>query len=413
MNIFIMILLSLFMVGFYMMTAPSQRIIAHETEYAVARADMRAIAECALALHNARIQGYEFNDVCVEQYGIISDYVCMNASQKIISCDGKKPAASYIVTVTANIDPDNYNNMMEIMEEYYADAGSFGILANGQILAGGVSNHRVVPDAIIKGFEMTDGQLVYLTQYEIPDVVTEFSNPDIPQIECPTGTAAVYRFGRWQCANVNIKTNCAGDTIWDSNLEQCVADESRKPLCAGNQTAVMTDSVWECVNPMSEVTCPAKTIARYNYNTYGWECVPDPNFVTDNKKCSNTSGTLTYGMVGSTLRVTTTSCTDCEVMVTDPDTCASACVPNTAKLNDPKCYPGNVRECSGASRGFYFGFPSASYINNMGELPNGLKRSEIPIGGKYSQNRKFNCMDCGMGVIDTELSVSPYTAVCK
>ncbi len=416
MNIFIMILVTIFMVGYYMITAPSQRIVQHETQYAVERADMHAIAECTSAMHNAQINGVDFSDPCVQQYDIFSEFICLNSKLRITNCEivrNRKPDFSYIITATAPVNPDSYNNMMEIMEQYYADAGSFGILSGGKILAGGISNHRTVPDTVIDKLKLTDGQLVYFTQYEMPGVATEFSTPDDPAIVCPAGTIKTYRFGRWQCVGENPKMNCAGDTMWDADAGECVADNSRKPLCGGNQTAIMIDDIWECVDPTNEIKCPSDMIARYNYNSFGWECVPDPDKIATTKKCSGTGGTLVYGGVGSTLSVTTTSCTDCEVMITDPDTCATACMPDITQINNPKCYPGPVAECSGPSRGFYFGFPDASYITRISQWPEELMGAEINFGGKYSQNRKFNCMDCGAGTIDREKSVSPYTAVCK
>ncbi len=121
--------------------------------------------------------------------------------------------------------------------------------------------------------ELTDGQLVYMTQYEVPDSETEFTATNAPDIICPVGTAKTYRFGRWQCVGYNTKIDCGGDMIWDSELLECVPDESRKPLCASTQTAVIVDEVWECVNPFPEKKCPGNMIARLNYETLEWECV--------------------------------------------------------------------------------------------------------------------------------------------
>jgi hypothetical protein len=37
----------------------------------------------------------------------------------------------------------------------------------------------------------------------------------------------------------------------------------------------------------------------------------------------------------------------------------------------------------------------------------------IILDRTHSQNRMFNCMDCGDGIIDTKESIPPYTAICK
>ena len=413
MNIFMMILVAVFMVGFYMISSPSQRVREQETEYAINRSDMRSIAQCVSAAHNAQIIGTSFQDVCIEQNSITSQYICLNDNSRITECEitgNKKPAYSYIITVSKPLDTDNYNNMLEILEQDFPDAGTFGIFLDGKIMAGGTTVARTVPEVIVEEINLENGQLVYLTQYQIPDEDTVFSAAVQPDVICPIGTVKTYRFGRWQCIGYNTKTDCGGDTIWDSDLMECVADESKKPLCAEQQTAVLVDEVWECVNPFPEKACPDNMIARLNYSTLEWECVADPNTTQNIKKCQNTVSGAVFGAIGTTLRVpTSSSCTDCETMITDPDTCATACIPNPEKINDPACYPADPDECTGSNRAFYFGFPNSTYASNV----SAIQGFNVPFDSMHSQNRKFNCMDCGDGEIDSERSVPPYIAICK
>ncbi len=412
MNIFIMILVALFMAGYYLMDSPSQSVPQHDTQYAVSRSDLRTVAQCATAMHNAQINGTEFNDICVEQNGIISEFICLDNKLKNTKCDivkNKKPAFSYIVTATSPLDSSDHNAMMEILETHYSDAGTFGLLDDGMIMSGGSSVRRQIPSEIIKHMKLTDGQLVYLTQYEIPDAGIAYDIAPVPDVICPAGTAKTYRFGRWQCIGYNAKTDCGGDMIWDSDLYECVPDESRRPLCADNQTAVMVDSVWECIDPFPEKSCPDKMVARLNYNTLEWECVMDPTTTTTTKKCTHITSGAVYGALGATVRVPQTSCTDCERMVVDMDTCISYCVPDTTRLTDPRCYPGATSECSGPTRAFYFGFPGKSYLKNVPDI----KNISVPLDKSYSRNRRFNCLDCGDGEIDTSRSAPPYVAICK
>lgn len=412
MNIFIMFLVALFMMGVYLIDAPSQKIIQHDTEYAIGQSDMRAIAQCANAVHNAQINGFDFDDVCVVQNDIYSDFVCLNESMKITNCDktsSRRKIYHYIITYTAPIEPAYYNDMMEILERYFTESGTFGLLQGNTIISGGTTAKRIVPAAIVSEKKLQDGQLVYFTQYEVPDSGDIIGNTVVADINCPVGTVKTYRFGRWLCVSYNIKTDCGGDMIWDSDLQKCIADESRKPLCASTQNAVLVDDVWECINPFPEKACPDNMIARLNYNTLEWECVVDPSSVADSKKCENVVSGPVHGTLGTTLRIPQTSCTDCERMVTDPDTCVTRCVPDATKMNDSNCYPGNIAECSGSSRGVYFGFPSVAYVNNV----DGLSDISVPFDEQHSQNRKFNCLDCGDGQIDAEKSRPPYVAVCK
>ena len=413
MNIFIMILVALFMAGYYMFDSPSQRIANHETQNAIMQSDLRTIAQCATALHNAQINGTNFQDICIEQNNIVSKFICLDKRLKITNCEAeknKKPAFSYIITATAVLNPEIHNSMMEIMEQHYAESGTFGLFVDNMIMSGGTATKRIVPKAIIEDMNLENGQLVYLTQYEMPDVGTQYEIATTPDIECPTGTTKVYRFGRWQCITYNTKTDCGGDMIWDSDLSECVPDESRKPLCADTQSAVMVDEVWECINPFSEKSCPDNLIARLNYNTLEWECVTDPTIDKTVKKCVHLTGGAVYGgALGATLRVPQTSCTDCETIITNQDTCETWCAPDPDKINDARCYPGQFEGCDGATRAFYFGFPNVQYADKV----DAVNDIEIPFNKSYAQNRKFNCMDCGVNGIDEEKSRPPYVVICK
>ena len=120
MNIFIMILVALFMAGYYMLDSPSQRIANHETQQAITQSDLRTIAQCATALHNAQINGTEFQDVCIEQNTIVSKFICLDKRLKITECAGeknKKTAFNYLITATGVLAPDIHNSMMEILEQ--------------------------------------------------------------------------------------------------------------------------------------------------------------------------------------------------------------------------------------------------------------------------------------------------------
>ena len=256
--------------------------------------------------------------------------------------------------------------------------------------------------------ELQDGQLVYLTQYNIPTPDVNFESADAIDITCPAGTSKTYRFGRWQCVGVNIKTGCGGDTIWDSDLMKCVADETRKPLCSGEQTAVLVDDLWECVDPFGERTCPEGMVARLNYDNLAWECVTDTNKIQNATKCSFTKKTVAVTKLGTTVRTVTNPCTDCEKMIVNEDDCSFICVPDPDKINNKSCYAGRASDCSGIDKAFYFGFPNAEYVENVPAV----SRVSVPFDSLHSQNRKFNCLYCPDGRISTAKSFPPYVAVC-
>lgn len=413
-NIFLILLSVLFMAGYYLISSPSQRIIAHETNYAIKKADLRSIAECVVSVQNATMYGETFVDTCVERYEIKSQYICMNEKYHIMPCDsdtGKPPAYNFIITSSSVLPESEYNNMLEILEQYYPDTGTFGIFLNPDLISIGSVSKRQIPNKIIDTAKLQNGQLIYIMQYTIPKENINYTTTEDTSIDCPPGTIKTYRFGRWQCIGYNYKVSCTGDTIWDSSLMDCVADENRKPLCANNQTAVLVDDMWECIDPFADKTCPHGQMARLNYNTLTWECVEDPNTVKNVKKCDNVIrvNKTAIGGGATTLRVRSISCTDCERVFINEETCETFCIPDISKLNNPECYAGDVSECSGGNRGIYFGFSNNSRIDGIAEL----KDAVIMLDNNHNQNRKFNCMDCGEMEIDTEKSIFPYTAVCK
>ena len=399
------------MAGVNLLNSPSQRIAETELDYAIENTDLRSIAECTASAHTAAVKNYEFNDVCVQQYKINSKIICLNDNKSIIKCDiagRRRPDFSFVITSSENIPSKDFNNMLEIFEKYYPNTGKFGIFMDNLILSGGKYTKRPIAQSIIKDAKLTNGQLVYITQFEIPDTKIQFEQTNAYDINCSVGTVKVYRFGRWQCIEHNMKTKCNGDYIWDSDLQECVTDDSRKPLCGSDQTAVMVDDYWECVDPFLDKICPTGTTSRLNYNTLEWECVNTLIDTTEVSKCSSAQKSAVYGSVGSTLRIPSNHCTECEKMITDPDTCETTCVPDTSKLSDPRCYV-NANLCTGSSKAFYFGFPDSEYVANVSAVAS----YTVPFDISHSQNRMFNCLDCGSGTINSSESFYPYIAICN
>ena len=401
------------MAGYYVISSPSQRLIQHETEYAIKKADLRSIAECVANQQNAAMYGAEFDDICIDRYGVSSQYICMNASYNIVSCEdevGKTPEFNFIITSSDPLPDTEYNNMLEILEQYYPDAGTFGIFIKPDLISSDAISKRTIPQKIINAADLVDGQLIYLMQYTIPNLTIDYPVVDGSDINCPPGTMKTYRFGRWQCIEYNYKVSCSGDTIWDSETMQCVADETRKPFCATNQTAVLIDNVWECLDPFADKVCDDGMIARLNYSDLTWECIEDPNKTKTIKKCDNIARTTkTHGSIGSTLRMRSVSCTDCEMAVIDDETCETYCIPDPTQIENPLCYDASVEECTGPNRAIYFGFNRKSRIDGIAALSG----ATIILDKNHNQNRRFNCMDCGDGEIDTDQSIFPYTAVCR
>ena len=408
MNIFLTVLVALFLGAYYIFTAPAVRTPAQEAEYAVKYADLRAIIECTAAVHNAHLNGMEFSDVCVEQNGIQSEIVCLDKRMNLVDCD-KTSLHNYVVTTSGTIPKTQFNNTMTILEQNFADSGSFGIFNQGFVMSGATVTKHAVPKSLVEHMHMTDGQLVYVTQFAKTAPAAQFTAPGADDIVCPPDTSKILRFGRWQCVGYNTKTTCAGDTVWDYYTNSCVADDSSKPLCGSMQTALLVDDVWECVDPFPDRKCDGNTVAKLNYTTMTWECVTDPNKTPDSTKCSNPEIIAVPGRGPGSVTRRKLTCTNCEKMLVDENTCTAHCVPDTAKVTDETCYPSDVADCSGDSRGLYFGFPDAKYAQNV----DAIAGHTVTFDSSHSQNRRFNCMECGERGVDTEHSFPPYITVCN
>jgi len=408
MNIFITVLIALFFGAYYIFSAPSVRTPEQETEYAIKYADLRAIIECTAAVHNAHLNGTYFQDICIEQNGIQSEMICLDKRMNITSCDGAS-VYNYVVTTSGTIPSTQFNNTMTILEKKFADAGSFGIFQSGFVISGATVTKRAVPKSLISQMHMMDGQLVYVTQFAKIDPEKQFTPQDVDNIVCPAGTSKILRFGRWQCIGYNTKTSCPGDTVWDYYTNSCIADESLRPLCSSVQTAILVDNVWECVDPFPNRKCDGDTVAKLNYTTMEWECITDPNKTATNSKCSHIKMQVSPGRGGSSVSFKKLTCTECEKMIVDEDTCVAHCIPDPDKITSNGCYPGDATECTGEHKGLYFGFPDAMYVNYVDDIAG----KTVIMGDDHTQNRKFNCMDCGERYVDTEVSFAPYVTVCE
>ncbi len=393
------------------MDSPSQRVSESELSVAISRSDLRSIAECAAMTHISTMKGFIPSDSCIEQYGIKSDFVCLNSSKSIISCDSIKGDISnynYVMTITNPIDEKDYNSMMELLDEYYSNSGAFGVYLDNAIMLAGGAGKRTVPNSILNQYGIQTGQLIYFTQFEIPEAQTEFDLSQPADIICPPGTTKVYRFRRWQCIAENETQICTGDRIWDAETSECIPDESKRPLCENNQTAVLVDLLWTCVDPFLERQCPTGYIPRLNYNDLVWECVEDPDKKSEIKKCDKIQTGIIGGTGSTTVSVAVNNCTNCERKILNETTCEAYCVPDITKVNDDKCYR-DAEKCTGYGKAIYFGFPNNTYASKVTEI----KDYTVPFGLLQSQNRLFNCMDCSATGIDEEKSFPPYIVVCE
>jgi hypothetical protein len=433
MNIFIMILVFVFMAGYYLMDSPSQRVRDESIDAAVRITEVKSILTCMARAHTAAVALDSANpadakevlevkpEECMEKYNVQSVKLCADDRRQVASCAPSRTGrniSNFIITTADMPQKKDTNLVLETLSKDFNAAPNFGMLITMQddslALLSGNGHRRSIPNSISNAAELADGQLIYITQYSV-SMDANLGNEVISQAEnifCMSGERKVFRFGQWECMAENQPALCTGDTIWDSYTETCKIDPSRRPLCPSGQTAVELEDMWQCIDPTPIRECPNGMMAELDYVTLEWYCTTNESPVAPTKCAPATIAKRRA--TGGTLMRPGNLCNNCEKMILDEETCDVACVPDITKVQDPTCYP-RASECRGTGQAFYFGFPSdeayeAAARENLPEL-DGV---EIPLDGMHSQNRRFNCLDCGTGGrIDDAVSLPPFVAVCE
>jgi len=427
MNVFMLLIVFMFMAGWYFMGSPGQNIQEHGIEYAERRTELNSLLTCIVHVHaqaieldnqlkiNERVE-IDNSTPCAEKYGLATVKICVDGTRASAACipDRANRSIQNFVITSAAAAPvgDRAGKALELLANEFSTGTNFGLLvAEGRefVIISGNGEKRSIPAIVVREAGLSAGQFVYMTQYAVAGRPAFASGQVAELVRCPPGQIQIFRFNRWQCAPVGNVRLCLGATIWDDTLQDCVPDNSRRPLCGPRQTAVMIDYNWECMDPLLQKTCPPGQSPHLDYATMEWRCSLNPAESADAKRCE--AALRIRAGSGGTIRVgVASSCNDCEEMITNPETCETACVPSLAKLGSDMCYRGT---CSGPNRAFYFGFPNPSYlVAARAALPE-LLAIEVRMSAMHSLNRRFNCLDCGDRGLDMENSFPPWTAVCR
>lgn len=412
------------------MDSPSQRLKNDSISSAIEVTEVKSVLACMARAHAAAIDldaagGAEASEElgsdmpCMEKYNVESRKLCADERREVSACTpdrAGKTIGNFIVTTGDMVGAKHSNLILKILSQEYEAAPNFGLIVKTDgsfsILSGN-GHRRVIPDSIVKAAELEEGQLVYITQYSASaEVNLGMPVETAEKVFCAPWEQKIFRFNKWECMPQNFPEICTGDTIWRYETQSCEIDPARRPLCGSGQTAVDVDGTWYCLEPTMERTCPPGSTPQLDYTALEWTCVAEVA-TTGTTKCKNAQIAKTRAM-GGTLLKPGNLCNNCERMITDPDTCEIVCIPDETKLSSHVCYP-NPGECKGTGRAFYFGFPmDMEYIAAVVEHIPSLDEVEIPMDSTHSQNRKFNCLDCGMGGrIDTDRSLPPFVAVCE
>ncbi len=431
MNIFLLFISMFIMIGYYIMSSPSQNVAQQETEYVIQQSDTRSIVECVVNTQNAVMYCEDFEDECVERYGITSKYVFLD-DRGIVTSSGsmsdlcsntgldniETPEKNFIITTSYALAPEERNKMLDILEKHYSDRGTLGIIELPKLIVPDSVVAREIPQNVSNSADLKDGQLAYIMQYRTPDdpngVEPGGEDPEHP--ECPIGYIAINRFGRWRCVPINPLVHCQEGTEWSTETQECEPTEEFH--CESeNATLVKIDDNWVCLEPDADIDCE-NGVLMFNASTLGWDCitVDNPGQVVENCNTSRPGYIFSSSdvkKVGKTLKVKTVSCGRCEKPTMDEKTCEIYCLPDIDKLNTRTCFSGDPTCCTGNNKGIYFGFTPKYRTDGLKDKdgkPVNIVLDEV-LDENHAQNKKFNCMECKYSTIKTR--IEPYVAICS
>jgi len=422
MNIFVILLVAVFMGLYYFMDSPNLTTPEESRSEAMDIMELKSIISCVMhSQTNALVQD-ETHDIdeakifdtdlpCAERYEVMTQKICADERRILPTCTPDRPdrqISNYIITTSDIITDVGAGKILDILRTEYPYAANFGIISIDEdkkphILTSGGLRREIAP-FLAREASFQDGQLIYITQYAVSGNRSAAVQAQRQRIKCARGEIAVFRQNAWTCVPQNIAPVCGAATVWDRDNKVCVPDNSRRPLCHRNQNAVMVDGNWECVNPEERTDCRAGTRPEFNFENLEWNCVPVADAALEKKHCPRIYERM-FGGGTTALRGSLISCNDCEQMMVHDD-CTAECVPDASATSKNSCYNGT---CVGY---FYFGFPNAKYIEGAKKHLSELQNMDIQMTLEHSRNRRFNCIRCPNG-IDQSRSSPPYVTICR
>jgi hypothetical protein len=308
-------------------------------------------------------------------------YLCADAKDAVSECTSENYTAaptSWLVTKYSESDTDTVT-VMGVLSADFRQSPNLGIVGDNELLNG---SGALIPisGAVVKSAELDSGMLAYVTEFSSVPMPVEKNPVEIPT--CFDDEQLVIANGKYVCSPINYNVTCAVGEIWDTMTETCMADYADKPVCASGMVAVFADGFWDCVTGGNVRGCPFGHVASMS-DDGNWECIVVAARTNDpeQSKCRILQSAANA------------QCGPCETAIIDQETCRVNCVPNPTAVRNRACYEGS---CNGMNAAFYFGFPDDEYIRNSGV------DAQIILDDAHNKNRRFNCLDCGDGLIDDD-----------
>ena len=438
MNIFLLFISMILMIGYYIMSSPSQNVAGQNTDTAIEMADLRSMAECVSDAHNKAMYCETYEDACVTKYGVESKIYKVTPTWQVdaqYSCGGAVASGQMLVVVTVAreaVPQSKYNEMMDVLEKYYSEAGTFGLFADTGIKIPGVNElYPIKPESIIgtgsNGMKLEDGMLVYYFASSTQDSPLTPPTPGEPLV-CDTGYhVATNLFGTQTCVpdslyclsdqyNPFTRECCDVGQVYDEETHKCI-DGWDVCSCEGSSTGIYVPDTNNCLCvPSYDAGFCSNGVPQYDFDTGGWICLESAELAEAVANCSDGFHVSNHSTFPTMMHIS--PCNKCETtkITRNGLDCEISCIPDGTKYNTRSCYADTVDAdvCKDNNKsGVYFGFAKGVNIDGLKDADGNdvvIDFTTYPFDNRL-KDRKFHCLKC-VNRIDSGNTTFPYVVNC-
>ncbi len=363
MQIFLIMILSAFIGGYFYFDSPSFKVeheysktnLASESEATcIAIQQQKAIDDNITNLYDNRHQFVQYYP-CSQVYEMETRKYCLTPDSEITQdClqqneRGEYVNSQYIVTKTKKLEGVTHSSMMKLLYNLSGGMPNIGLVfANddGQYIilnSGKLENPVNIPPKIVGDFGVESTQLVYLNYYSPETIKSMVSNKERQKLTCKKGEIKSYdtEAKAFKCKAFNPALKCFGEMV-ENSFGVCVPDEryrSRKQCDAGKMVYFNeVTSAWDCKTKAVKGCDKGYSMQFDGENV---TCLPIINpdslqgckpLETINVDTGTNKDRIKLEASGSA-----SLCNSCEMPVYDRNTCKLTCMPNKTDIVQTKC----------------------------------------------------------------------------
>ncbi len=367
MQLFLLMILSAFMGGYYYLGSPALNI-GHD--FLPESVRTKTLIMCVINEHkkalddnskNLRGNDFEFEKTspCAKSKEIITKKFCMVEDTISPNCylqEGEGENASYLAEhyFTTFVDiPKNLSQskILDFVKTMSGGLPNLGILFKTENEEFVILNPQTMTDSVsiknplIGANSLRKGQLIYFSHHSTSEVEAIAENSDWEALECENTSDIKVFDGEtqsWACRPFESFKKCFGDSI-ENEKGDCIPNQNKKVSCPVDQRSSFNydASAWECKRRISISCTPEETLAWIITPSPGkYICVNNEEF--DDSSCEDLVKNPATGE-WETVRLGGTSggypCGPCEIHKSGG--CDENCFPDPASVSENLCAGAN------------------------------------------------------------------------